>query len=111
MWKLVRSAAGLLHWWWGCDRIRASPSEGRLLRLLPPCYLRIADEPAEVVSRQVKQDAGALVIVYGCKSAVGDFEVLVRLTNGGPQVRVRRRGHELYLAAGDVEVISGAACS
>ena len=106
MWKLATALARLLHWWWRSDRIRAPPSEGRLLRLEPPCFLRIAGEPAEVVSRHVDGQ----LITHCCHGAAGDFELAVRLTEGGPEVRMRRGGRERLLAAKDVEVIPGAAC-
>lgn len=110
MWKLATALMRLLHWWWRGDRIRAPPSEGRLLRLAPPCFLRIAGEPAEVVSRQVAIAGDGQLIVHRCESAAGDFELAVRLTGGGPEVRMRRGGCERLLAVEDVEVIPGAAC-
>jgi hypothetical protein len=111
MWNLARTFAVLLHWWWRSDRIRAPPSEGRLLRLTPPCFLRIAGESVKVVSRHVRSDADQQVIVHRCESAGGDFELVVWLATDGPQVCVRRDGRERPVAAADVEVIAGAACS
>ncbi len=32
----------LLPAWWQADRVRASPREGRLLRIMPPCIVRIS---------------------------------------------------------------------
>jgi hypothetical protein len=110
MWKLATALARLLHWWWRCDRIRAPPSEGRLLRLVPPCFLRIAGEPVEVVSRHVAFAGDSQLILHRCQGEAGDFELAIRLTAGGPEVRMRRGECEWLLAAEDVEVIPGAAC-
>ena len=110
MWKLAMALTRLLHWWWRCDRIRASPREGRLLRLVPPCFLRIAGESAEVVSRHVTNAGDGQLITHRCQGAAGDFELAIRLTAGGPEVRMRRGGRERLVAAEDVVVIPGAAC-
>jgi hypothetical protein len=110
MWKLATALARLLHWWWRSDRIRAPPSEGRLLRLVPPCFLRIAGEPVEVVSRDVTFAGDRQLIMHRCQSEAGEFELAVRLKDGGPEVCMRRGGRDRLLAAEDVEVIPGAAC-
>ncbi len=110
MWKLAMALARLLHWWWRCDRIRAPPSEGRLLRLVPPCFLRIAGEPAEIVARHVDFAGDGQLILHRCHGAAGDFELEVRLTAGRPEVRMRRGGCDRLLAAEEIDVIPGAAC-
>jgi hypothetical protein len=113
MWLLARAVGRLLHYWWRSDRIRVSPCEGRLLRLAPPCFLRIAGESAEVVARHLIHDAGGPLLVHRCADALGSFELEVRQTAGASEVRVRRGGRERRLAAADVEVIpvqAGMAC-
>jgi hypothetical protein len=111
MGTLVSSVASLLHWWWRCDRIRASPREGRLLRLTPPCFVRIAGEPAEVVSRQVVCSADGPAIVHRCSAPAGSFALTVWPAAGGVAIEMRRGGAAHALTEDDVEVIPGAACS
>ena len=105
MWRVVRAAARLVHCWWHGDRVRASPREGKLLRLAPPCFVRLAGEPAAVVRRRVVTGA----VVYSCDAAAGPYELVVRPTGGEPAVAVRRAGAEWAVAADEVEVIPGPA--
>jgi hypothetical protein len=64
---LVKKVADLLHSWWVGDRVRIAPTEGRLLRLQPPCLLLIGDQPARVCRRRVH----GLRVIYFCRTIVG----------------------------------------
>jgi hypothetical protein len=109
MWSLVSSMGRLLHCWWRGDRIRVSPREGRLLRLKPPCFLRIAGEPVQVTRRQVIRGAVGLTIVYHCEMATGPCELVVQPMPWGPAVTVQRPGEVRAVTAEDVDVIPGTA--
>jgi hypothetical protein len=111
MGTLAGSIARLLHWWWHGDRIRAAPREGRLLRLTPPCFVRIAGQWAEVVSRRVLRDSNVPLIVYRCAGPADAFELAIRPTVDGVRIDLRRGGKTRPLSEDDVEVIRGAACS
>lgn len=99
---LASTIAHLLHWWWRSDRIRAPPGEGRLLRLAPGDFLRIASESAQVVSRQVMRDGDEPLIVYRCETATASVELVVRLAGG---IHIRRSGLVRQVAPDDVEAI------
>lgn len=63
------------------DRIRVSPSEGRLLRLAPPCVLTIGSETVRIVSRTVSETVDGPMIRYECETGYGPGELTVRLAN------------------------------
>ena len=65
--------------WWRVDRIRASPREGRLLRLHPPCFVVIGGRSFEIAHRVVGQDAEGPFVDYNVRSQEGSARLLVRL--------------------------------
>lgn len=83
----------LRRWMWS-DRIRASPREGKLLRLPVGACVRIGGTVAEVAARTVVEgDAGAREVCYACRSATGDFQLYVLLDSAMPTVRLRMGQH------------------
>jgi hypothetical protein len=114
VWQLVKSVGRLLRWWWESDRIRAAPSEGRLLRLVPPCLLRVRGEPAWVKERRVLHTATGPCVVYRCAGGAGDFELAVTPAPDGLQLVMRHDGIQDALAVVELEVIPtrpGVSCS
>ena len=111
--RLFRSVVGLFRLWWTSDRIRVSAREGRLLRLAPGGFVRVAGEPAQVVSRQIARCADGPFVAYCCESASGALELSVRLASTRTIVRLRQHGRERQIAETEVEVIpsAGVACS
>jgi hypothetical protein len=97
----VRRLWRLLHCWWSADRIRISPSAGRLLRLGPGSVLVLAGEPVRVVGRSA--EAGG--VAYHCIGVAGDCDVLVSPSAG---IVVRRHGapDQVLDTAGQVDVYS-----
>ncbi len=102
---MLRRLLGLVEYWWSADRIRVSPSEGRLLRLGPGAVLLLCGEAVQVTGRRA-DDAG---VTYRCTSATGDGEVRVEVAN--TVVVVRIGGEPRTLGEHQVEVIPGPACS
>ncbi len=69
--SIFQSLRHFFESWWLSDRIRASPSEGRLLRIRPGAILVINGVQAEVVSRRmtdVFSIAGQKVSIIGSTS-------------------------------------------
>lgn len=101
--RLVRLARS----WWRCDRPRASPREGRLLRLTPPCLLRVGDTLVELTSRTVGETAAGPYLVYRGRSPTGPCSIRVRPV--GPRGAATARGlgslPERSLSDDDVEVL------
>ncbi|MBI4604553.1 MAG: hypothetical protein HY721_21535 [Planctomycetes bacterium] len=108
--RLLRSLADLLLAWWCADRVRASPREGRLLRLEPGSVLRVAGRPAAVVGRRVGETAEGPYVAYECECESGPAALVVRHTAGlvrstvswseeGTEVRVPIAAVEAYPAA------------
>src|SRR2546423_914249 len=95
----------LLCRWARGDRIRASPREGRLLRLTRGWYVRVAEKPAKVMSRQIERCAEGLFVAYDCESAGGSFKLMVRDDAAGAVVRIRCAGFDRAVDEADVEVI------
>ena len=69
--RLVRRLWRLLQSWWGCDRIRVSPREGRLLRLTQGSILVIEGETASILARAVENDPHRRCVRYRCQTTEG----------------------------------------
>lgn len=96
------------------DRIRVSPSEGRLLRLMPPCALAIGSETVLIVSRTVGETAEGPLVRYECQTEssggesetdCGIRELTVRLTSGfRVEITWNGYGEPVSLAESDLVV-------
>jgi hypothetical protein len=63
---MLRDVWRVLVAWWAVDRVRCSPADGRLLRVVPPCLVRVRGDIWEIVSRVVGEDAEGGFVVYRC---------------------------------------------
>ena len=68
MWPIARDVCRLFSRWWQADRPRASPREGRLLRIQPAAILRIGNHMTEVLSRTAGEDESGPYVIYHCQS-------------------------------------------
>ncbi|MEE8409947.1 MAG: hypothetical protein V3T05_10095 [Myxococcota bacterium] len=86
--------------------MRVSPAEGRLLRLEPPCILRIGGRVLEVVRRKVGQTPDGACVTYGCVDGTGRCELRVYPVGPTQQstVHLSCDGRETVLVAADVDV-------
>jgi len=100
MTRLTKALARLAHSWWQVDQVRASPTEGRLLRLRPPCYLRIGTETVEIVWRRRAERE----VFYECADG---SELQVLLSGLKPEVYWLRHGERQLLTESDIEVFEG----
>lgn len=75
--------------WWRVDRIRASPTDGRLLRLHPPCFVVIGGQSFEIAHRIVGQDSEGPFVDYNIHSPDGPGRLLVHLIVETSQTLVR----------------------
>lgn len=97
----------LLRSWWQVDRIRASPREGRLLRLRPPCILVIDGRVVEVVARTLAHDDDCVTVSYDCRQGQDVGCLTIRLAGGlTSNVVWTAAGVERRLPADDVEVFA-----
>ena len=79
-----------LRRWWLSDRIRASPRDGKLLRIPVGACVRIGDTVARVTGRTIGENgAGACEVTYVCRSATADFRLCVSLDREMPAIRLR----------------------
>lgn len=103
--KIVHSIAGLLRSWWQADRVRVSPSEGRLLRLGLRSVIRVAGESAVVLKRRVGHTAEGPYVVYECEGIAGSSELRVRPIGGTHHVTIRwiANGKERALSEGEID--------
>ena len=76
---LVGSLTSCLRSWWRVDRIRSSPTEGRLLRLQPPAFLLIDGRTIEVTRRVIGQDRDGAFVSYDCLENGSAGRLMVRL--------------------------------
>lgn len=61
------------------DRIRVPPSDGRLLRLSPPCVLMIGTETVSIVGRTVGSRKGRPCVRYELESQRSTGTLVVEL--------------------------------
>ena len=66
--SLAADAASLFRTWWQKDRIRSSPSEGKLLRLASGAILSVNGTTIEVERRDVYETADGAVLRLHCRS-------------------------------------------
>ena len=64
--QLLRDLFKLFRSWWQVDRVRISPTEGRLLRLIPPCIICVNGRPVEVLRRSVSRKTAEVIVQYDC---------------------------------------------
>ncbi|MEX2216808.1 MAG: hypothetical protein WD768_22025 [Phycisphaeraceae bacterium] len=106
--RLVR----LLRWWWQADRVRISPREGRLLRLRPPCILRIGEAYVQVHRRCTGSLATGPYVLYECTIDSQPGQLIVSPgppgapgpPSGSKLIKWRLAGETQDLDADDVEV-------
>ena len=93
--------------WWRSDRPRASPREGRLLRITPPCLVRVGDTIVELTSRTVGETAAGPYLIYRGRSPTGPCSIRVRPTGtrGVASAYGLGSGEERSLSDEDVEVL------
>jgi hypothetical protein len=101
---LFSMARRLVHSWWQGDRIRVSPTTGKLLRLRPPCCLCVGGQYVEVLDRTIQE--GAPAVLYGCRTRAGMGSLRVELVSSAAGVAVewREGGQVVRLKATDVDV-------
>jgi hypothetical protein len=106
LWKclLVKQLWRLVHSWWRQDRIRLSPTEGRLLRLEPPCFLVIDGQPFEIVKRTLRPSDREPVAVYTCRTCGSELMIRQGLT---PEILWHHQGVVRRLHETDIEVYPG----
>ncbi len=103
--SLLSTLLALARAWWRHDRVRASPNEGRLLRLGPGAVLRIAGRRAVVQHRRVGETAEGSYVAYECEGEAGPSQLLLRHTAGRIHSTAswREGGAEQTIGADSVE--------
>lgn len=107
--RLLADVRHLIEAWWKIDRIRASPREGRLLRIEPPCVVIVDERPAEVVARTLGRSAGEggpIHVDYECRSAQGACRLRLTVTACGAIGAIfwTAEGAERMVTENEVEV-------
>ena len=108
--SLFQTMLDCLRSWWRVDRIRSSPTEGRLLRLQPPAFLLIDGRTIEVTRRVIGQDRDGAFVSYDCLENGSTGRLMVRLAAdlGTLPVRWIGTGGERVLDERDVSVFEPA---
>lgn len=101
---MIQALLDCVRAWWRVDRIRASPREGRLLRLHPPCLLVIQDRLIEIVRRVVGQDAEGPFVVYDCHDGGDSAQLLVRPIAESSRTSIRWIGPDSGRSLAEEEV-------
>lgn len=71
--RLVNPVRGLFKSWHSIDRIRITPSEGRLLRLAVGDRFLLFDSLYSVDQRRVESFGDGYNVVYSLSNSAGDF--------------------------------------
>ncbi len=79
----------LLRQWWRVDRIRISPQQGQLLRIEPPCIIRVNSVIAQVLSRSAGCNGAGPYVAYECRTERGS--ALLWICPVGPSHRQQVR--------------------
>ncbi len=103
--SLAADAASLFQAWWQKDRIRSSPSEGKLLRLVPRAILSLRGTTVEVERRDVYKTDDGCVLKLQCRG--NDSASVLWITGtGAPTIVWCRTDAELRLTPDEIEVWS-----
>lgn len=107
--RLFNDVYRLIETWWKIDRIRASPRDGQLLRIEPPCVVVVDERPAEVVARTLGRTAdagGGIQVDYDCRSAKGACRLRLIVTACGAIAAIlwTAEGTERTISEESVEV-------
>lgn len=78
--QLYRQVWKVLWLWWTADRIRASPAEGRLLRIQPGDLLTVAGVDAQVLGASVDTRSEGGIFRIACSTELGSGELIVPIT-------------------------------
>jgi len=81
--QLLRDVFALIRSWWQVDRVRISPAEGRLLRLIPPCIICVNGRPVEVLRRSVSHETFGPIVQYDCLCQGQAAQLLVATNEKG----------------------------
>lgn len=100
---VVSSLLDLIQAWWSKDRVRASPREGRLLRISPGSVLIVDGAKYEVLRRGAIDTAEDSVVRYYCECNQKSAELCVT-TSRIPSIRFVQDSIERELAETDLEV-------
>jgi len=103
--QLLRDLFELFRSWWQVDRVRISPTEGRLLRLIPPCIISVNGRPVEVLRRSVSRKTSEPIVQYDCLCEGRTAQLLVTLREKGQTTSVVwfENGQGRDLSESDVE--------
>lgn len=104
--RFISAVVELVRSWWRGDRVRASPREGRLLRIAPGSLIRVGSTLATVCRRCVGQTAKGPYVLYCCEGDTGPCQLWVTplASTYRPRVRWVEFGRENVLTEDEVEV-------
>lgn len=75
--KLLADCAALIRSWWDVDRIRISPTEGKLLRLRIGSVIVVNRRSFEVVGHRADQLGSEVTITCDCRGVDGDSRLVI----------------------------------
>lgn len=105
---LCRACLGLVAAWWRTDRIRISPREGELLRLIPGSVFSVFGVAAQVRTRCVIQADEGDIVQYECEtdSGLARLDVWLDHSPGDPRIQWSISGRSNTLHAQQIEVFA-----
>jgi hypothetical protein len=90
--------------WWRADRVRASPREGRLLSLRPPCILLVRGRGVRVLESRPHETASGPCLVHHCLAEGAPCALRVTPRDGGTELLWVEGGRARILGEEEVEV-------
>ena len=101
--SLVTTVVDCMHAWWSKDRVRASPREGRLLRVSLGSILVIRCIRYEVVRRNLLGTPQDAAVRYLCEGPDGPAELRVTASDV-PAILLIDHGSEYELSEAELEI-------
>ena len=103
---LFRDLGRLIQFWWLNDRIRISPSEGRLLQIKPGDLLRFGERQAEIEGRSLVSKNDGFILCLNGRTWKGPvmLEIEVAVDGALSSILWREDDHDRLFSPEDCEV-------
>jgi hypothetical protein len=101
--SLIADVVSFLRAWWRQDRIRSSPREGKLLRLVPGAVLSIDGRMLEVEQRDLMPTKASQLLRLRCRGVEGHSELWIHF-DSDVELVWNCNGKETTISEDEVEV-------
>ena len=104
--KWIESLCDLLEVWYGRDRIRISPTSGRLLNLNPGNQVLLFEELYQISSKDVSEEDAGIQVCYELSSGSSTKLLVVRSNPRGSEGVLQNKTFERTVFDEDIVVLT-----